>query len=51
MIDKFSNIFYLIIYLVHFAGVGLYAYQTIADTKRFMERFGIDKSGAIMVGK
>ena len=29
MIDKFNNIFYLIIYLVHFAGVGMYAYQTI----------------------
>ena len=49
MIDKFNNIFYLIIYLVHFAGVGIYAYQTIADTKGFMKKFGIDKSGAIMI--
>jgi len=49
MIDKFNNIFYLIIYLVHFAGVGMYAYQTIADTKGFMKKFGIDNSGAIMV--
>tara|TARA_B100000795_G_scaffold84415_1_gene61342 strand:+ start:108 stop:524 length:417 start_codon:yes stop_codon:yes gene_type:complete len=49
MIEKFNNIFYLIIYLVHFAGVGIYVFQTIIDTKGFMKKFGIDKSGAIMV--
>ena len=49
MIDKFNNGFYLIIYFIHFAGVGMYAYQTIVDTKGFMKNFGIDKSGAIMV--
>ena len=49
MIEKFNNIFYLIIYLVHFAGVGIYAFQTIIDTKGFMKKFGIDKSGAVTV--
>jgi len=49
MIEKFNNIFYLIIYLVHFAGMGIYAFQTIFDTKKFMKKFGIDKSGAIVV--
>ena len=49
MIEKFNNIFYLIIYLVHFLGVGVYAFQTIFSTKNFMERFGIDPSGAIMI--
>ena len=49
MIEKFNNIFYLIIYLVHFAGVGMYAYQTIIGTKRFIKKFGIDKSGTIAV--
>jgi hypothetical protein len=49
MIEKFNNIFYLIIYLVHFAGVGMYAFQTIINTKKFMKKFGIDKSGAIAV--
>ena len=49
MIEKFNNIFYLIIYLVHFLGVGIYAFQTIFSTKNFMERFGIDPSGAIMI--
>ena len=48
MIDKFNNIFYLIIFLVHFLGVGVYAFQTIVGTKSFMERFNIDPSGAIM---
>ena len=49
MIEKFNGIFYLIIYLVHFIGVGVYAFQTIFGTKSFMERFGIDPSGAIMI--
>ena len=49
MIEKFNNIFYLIVYLIHFAGVGMYAFQTIIDTKRFMKKFGIEKSGAIAV--
>ena len=49
MIEKFNNIFYLIIFLVHFAGIGMYAFQTIVSTKVFLKKFGIDKSGAIMV--
>ena len=49
MLEKFNGIFYLIIYLVHFIGVGVYAFQTIFGTKSFMERFGIDPSGAIMI--
>ena len=49
MIEKFNNIFYLIIYIVHFAGTGIYAFQTIISTKRFMKKFGIDKSGAVAV--
>ena len=49
MLEKFNGIFYLIIYLVHFIGVGVYAFQTIFGTKNFMERFGIDPSGAIMI--
>ena len=49
MIENFNNIFYLIIFLVHFVGIGIYAFQTIVDTKVFLKKFGIDKSGAIMV--
>ena len=49
MVEKFNNIFYLIIFLVHFAGIGMYAFQTIVGTKVFLKKFVIDKSGAIMV--
>ena len=49
MIDKFGNAFYLIIFLAHFAGIGMYAFQTLVGTKKFLKKFGIDKSGAIMV--
>ena len=33
MLEKFNGIFYLIIYLVHFIGVGVYAFQTILALK------------------
>ena len=49
MIDKFGNAFYLIIFLAHFAGIGMYAFQTLVGTQKFLKTFGIDKSGAIMV--
>ena len=47
MIEKFNNIFYLLIFLIHFFGVGFYSYQLILDTKGFMKRFGIDKTSAL----
>ena len=48
MIDKFNNIFYLLIFIVHFLGVGIYAFQTIVGTKSFMKKFDIAPTGAIM---
>ena len=39
MIDKFGNVFYLIIFLAHFIiGIGSYAYQLVFDTKKFLKR-------------
>ena len=49
MIEKFNNIFYLIIFLVHFAGIGMYAFQTIVGTKIFLKKFGIDKLSLIHI--
>ena len=49
MIAKFNNIFYLIIFLAHFIGVAAYCFQTIVGTKKFMDKFGIDHSAAVMV--
>ena len=35
MIEKFNGIIYLIIFLVHFIGTGVYAFQLIIGTKKF----------------
>ena len=49
MIAKFNNIFYLIVFLAHFIGIAAYCFQTIVGTKKFMDKFGIDHSAAVMV--
>ena len=49
MIDKFNSIFYLIIFLIHFIGVGAYAYQMIIGNQKFREKFEIDKSAATIM--
>ena len=43
MVEKFSNVFYLIIYLVHFGIVGTYAFQLVFDTQKFLKSRGVDK--------
>ena len=45
MIEKFNNIWYLLIFLIHFIGIGAYAYQTIFQTRKFCTKFEIDDSG------
>jgi len=49
MIDKFNGIFYLIIFLIHFIGVGAYAYQMIIGNQKFREKFQIDVSAATIM--
>ena len=49
MVDKFNGVFYLIIFLVHFIGVGVYAYQMIIGNKKFREKFEIDASAATIM--
>ena len=49
MIEKFNGIFYLIIFLLHFIGVGAYAYQMIIGNKKFREKFEIDASAATIM--
>ena len=49
MIAKFNNIFYLIIYVVHFGMLAFYASQLLVGTKKFMDKFEIDHSAAIIV--
>ena len=49
MIEKFNNIWYLIVYVIHFAGIAVYAYQTVFQTRKFCNKFEIDDSGFPMV--
>ena len=35
MIEKFNGILYLIVFIVHFLGFGIYAYQMIIDNEKF----------------
>ena len=49
MIEKFNNIFYLIIFIVHFAAYGVYAYKSVVGTKSFLKQYGMDVTGAGIV--
>ena len=49
MIEKFNNVWYLIIFLVHFLGIGVYAFQTIFQTRKFCTKFEIDDSAFTMI--
>ena len=49
MIEKFNGIIYLIIFLVHFIGLGVYAFQLIIGTKKFREKFQIDETASTMM--
>ena len=44
MIDKFNGIIYLIIFIVHFLGFGIYAYQMIINNKKFRSKFEMDET-------
>ena len=35
MIEKFNGIFYLIVFIIHFLGFGVYAYKMIIDNEKF----------------
>ena len=49
MIEKFNNIFYLIIFIVHFAAYGVYAYKSVVGTKSFLKQYWMDVTGAGVV--
>ena len=49
MVDKFNGIIYLIIFLVHFIGIGVYSFQLIVGTKKFCEKFQIDETASTML--
>ena len=49
MIEKFNGIFYLIVFIVHFLGFGIYAYQMIIDNEKFRAKFEIDETAATIM--
>ena len=49
MIEKFNGIFYLIVFIVHFLGYGVYAYQMIIDNEKFRAKFEIDETAATIM--
>lgn len=48
MLENFNGIFYLIVFIIHFLAYAVYAYRTVFDTKNFLDKYGIDHTGAIM---
>ena len=49
MIEKFNGVFYLILFVIHFLGVGADAYQMIIGNQKFREKFQIDKTAATIM--
>ena len=49
MIEKFNGIFYLIVFIVHFLGYGVYSYQMIIDNEKFRAKFEIDETAATIM--
>ena len=49
MIEKFNGTLYLILFSIHFLGLGFYAYQMIIDNKRYREKFKIDETAATIM--
>ena len=48
MIDNFNGILYLMVFIVHFLGYAFYAFQCVFNTKNFLDKYGVDHTGAIM---
>ena len=48
MINNFNGIIYFSIFIVHFLAYAVYAYRTVFDTKNFLDKYGMDHTGAIM---
>ena len=49
MIEKFNGVFYLILFVIHFLGFGVYAYQMIIGNQKFREKFKIDVTAATIM--
>ena len=48
MIDKFGGITFLVVFIIHFVGLGFYAFRCLAGTKAFVDQYGMGDGAAIM---
>ena len=48
MIEKFNGIIYLIIFIVHFAGLAFYSFRCLFGTKAFVDQYCMGDGAAIM---
>ena len=48
MIDNFNGIVYFVIFIIHFLAYAVCAFRTVVGTKSFLDKYGIDHTGAIM---
>ena len=49
MIEKFNGIFYLVLFIIHFVGFGIYSYQMIIGNQKFRAKFEIDETAATIM--
>ena len=48
MAAEFNGIIFLAIYLIILLGISYYCFQTVFVTRNFLQKYGIDQSGAFM---
>ena len=49
MIEKFNGIIFFAIFIIHFAIFAYYGFRCVVQTKSFLDKYGIDDTGAGMV--
>ena len=48
MVEEFNGVIFLAIYVIILVGISSYCFQTIFMTRNFLQKYGIDQSGAFM---
>ena len=48
MVEEFNGIIFLVIYLIILLGIAYYGFQTVFMTEKFLQKYGVDPSGAFM---
>ena len=48
MVEEFNGVIFLAIYVIILVGIAFYCFHTIFMTRNFLQKYGIDQSGAFM---